>query len=75
MHISPSWIKVLSGYAVIELELLAVTWAIHNCNLFLARMQQFQVITDHHPLISILDFNEIQCCNTKDLFNAVQFHC
>ena len=38
-----------SRYAVIELELLAVTWAI-----------QFKVITDHHPLVSILN---TQCLN------------
>ena len=44
-----------SRYAVIELELLAVTWAISKCNIFLAGLQHFLVITDHHPLIPILN--------------------
>ena len=44
-----------SRYAIIELELLAVTWAISKCNIFLAGLQHFHVITDHHPLIPILN--------------------
>ena len=40
---------------IIELELLAVTWAISKCNIFLAGLQHFHVITDHHPLIPILN--------------------
>ena len=44
-----------SRYAIIELELLAVTWAIHKCDLFLAGLPHFTVVTDHHPLISILN--------------------
>lgn len=42
-------------YATIELELLAVMWAIHKCNIFLAGLPHFTVVTDHHPLISILN--------------------
>ena len=42
-------------YAVIELEMLAVSWAIAKCRLFLAGLQHFQIITDHNPLISILN--------------------
>ena len=41
-------------YAIIELELLAVCWAIVKCHKFLAGLQHFQVITDHNPLIPIL---------------------
>ena len=44
-----------SRYAIIELELLAVTWVISKCNIFLAGLQHFHVITDHHPLIPILN--------------------
>ena len=43
-----------SWYAVIELELLAVAWAITKCKLFLAGLPHYTVITDDHPLISIL---------------------
>ena len=42
-------------YAVIELEMLAVSWAITKCRLFLAGLQHFHIITDHNPLISILN--------------------
>ena len=44
-----------SCYATIELELLAVTWAITKCRVFLAGVQHFLVVTDHNPLIPILN--------------------
>ena len=45
-----------SGYAIVELEILAVT---SICHLFLAWLQHFQVITDHNPLIPILDHHHL----------------
>jgi hypothetical protein len=39
-------------YSVIELELLAVSWAITKYKIFLAILPHFSVVTDHHPLIS-----------------------
>ncbi len=50
----------VSRYAVIELELLAITWVIQKYQIFLAGMPHFQIITDQHPLISILN---TQCLN------------
>ena len=44
-----------SHYAIIELELLVVAWAIKKCNVFLAGLQHFSVITDHNPLVPILN--------------------
>ena len=44
-----------SRYAVIELELLAVSWAIIKCKIFLAGLPHFTVVTDHHPLVPILN--------------------
>ena len=44
-----------SCYAIIELELLAVAWAVAKCNMFLAGLQQFSVVTDHNPLVPILN--------------------
>ena len=44
-----------SRYAIIELELLAVSWAIIKCNLFLAGLPHFTVVTDHYPLVPILN--------------------
>ena len=37
-----------SKYAVIELECLAVAWGIEECNIFLAGIEHFTVITDHN---------------------------
>ena len=44
-----------SRYATIELELLAVTWAARKCHLFLAGLPSFEILTDHRPLIPILN--------------------
>ena len=48
-----------SRYAVIELELLAVSWAIVKCNVFLAGLPHFVVVTDHHPLVPILNSHRL----------------
>ena len=48
-----------SRYAVIELEMLAVTWAVMKCKMFLNGLQTFQVITDHNPLIPILNTHRL----------------
>ena len=44
-----------SRYAIIELEMLAVSWAINKCRVFLAGLPHFAILTDHHPLIPILN--------------------
>ena len=48
-----------SRYAVIELECLAVAWAIKKCHLFLAGLDHFTIITDHNPLIPILNSHRL----------------
>ena len=48
-----------SRYAIIELELLAVAWAIMKCRLFLAGLPHFRVITNHHPLVPILNTHRL----------------
>ena len=48
-----------SHYAIIELELLAVAWAVNKCRVFLAGLQHFSVITDHNPLIPILNHRRL----------------
>ena len=48
-----------SRYAIIELELLAVSWAIIKCNVFLAGLPHFAVLTDHHPLVPILNSHRL----------------
>ena len=48
-----------SRYAVIELECLAVAWAIKKCHMFLAGLSHFSVITDHNPLVPILNSHRL----------------
>ena len=49
-----------SRYATIELELLAVAWAITKCKMFLAGLQHFSVVTNHNPLIPILNSRRLE---------------
>ena len=66
-------------YVVIELDLLAVAWRVMKCNMFLCGLQHFQVITDHSPLLPILnsphldeiDNQRLQCLRTR--FMAYSF--
>ena len=44
-----------SRYAMVELELLAVVWAIHKCRIYLQGLPKFDVVVDHKPLESILN--------------------
>ena len=42
-------------YAMIELECLAASWAMDQCSQFLLGLPLFSLITDHKPLIPILN--------------------
>ena len=42
-------------YAMIELECLAASWAMKQCRQFLEGLPTFELITDHRPLIPILN--------------------
>lgn len=42
-----------SRYATIELELLAIAWAMEKCHYYLMGHKGFKVITDHRPLLGI----------------------
>jgi transposase InsO family protein len=44
-----------SRYAMIELECLAAAWAMRKCRQFLEGLPSFQLVTDHRPLIPILN--------------------
>ena len=44
-----------SRYAVVELELLAIVWALQKCRTFVMGLPHFEVVTDHKPLIPILN--------------------
>ena len=42
-------------YATIEKEMLGVTWSIRKCHKFFAGLPHFEVVTDHNPLLAILN--------------------
>ncbi len=44
-------------YAMVELELLAICWATNKCKMFIEGLPraQFEIWTDHAPLVPILD--------------------
>ncbi|XP_037779411.1 uncharacterized protein LOC119575951 [Penaeus monodon] len=42
-------------YATIELEMQAVVWAINKCKFYLRGLQHFSLMTDHRPLVPILN--------------------
>ena len=44
-----------SRYAVVELELLAIAWALQKCRTFVMGLPHFEIVTDHKPLIPILN--------------------
>ena len=47
---------------MVELEMLAVVWALGKCRVYLLGMKNFKIIVDHKPLESIIDkktLNEI----------------
>lgn len=44
-----------SRYAMIEIELLGIVWAVKKCRIFLQGLPHFEVVTDHRPLITILN--------------------
>ena len=44
-----------SRYAMVELELLAVVWAISKCRIYLQGLPKFELIVDHKPLECILN--------------------
>ena len=54
--------SVEKNYAVVELELLAIQWAVEKCRLYLAGLE-FLIITDHQPLLGILNRKNLDAIN------------
>jgi hypothetical protein len=44
-----------SRYAIAELELVAVEWAMRKCRLYLLGLPHFRLVVDHQALVTILD--------------------
>ena len=50
------------NYAVVELELLAIQWAVEKCRIYVAGTD-FTIITDHQPLLGILNRKNLDAIN------------
>ena len=48
---------------MVELELLAIQWAIQKCHLYVAG-SNFTVVTDHQPLLGISNGKNLDAINT-----------
>ncbi len=57
--------KAQKNYAPIELECLAIYWAITKCSFYLKGMNHFTVVTDHKPLVGYFKKNLDQIANEK----------
>ena len=56
-----------SRYAMVELELLAATWAVSKCRNYLLGLGHFDLWVDHQPLKSILDRQTLDCVENPRL--------
>lgn len=54
-------------YAMVELELLAATWAVAKCRNYLLGLKHFELWVDHQPLKSILDRQTLDCVENPRL--------
>lgn len=54
-------------YATIELEMLATVWAMHKCGYYLKGLQTFEHVTDHRPLIPILNHHTLDAVENPRL--------
>ncbi len=58
-----------SRYAMVELELLAVQWAMKKCHNYLFGLPRFELVVDHQPLVSILDKQTLDCVQNTRIQN------
>ena len=69
-----------SNYAMVELELLAVVWAMRKCRIYLQGLPSFELMVDHKLLKSILNIQTLNMVDNpriqrlKGKFNAFIFY-
>ncbi len=54
-----------SRYAMVELELLAVAYAMTECHNYLFGLPHFELVVDHQPLVSILNKKTLDCIDNE----------
>ena len=59
-----------TNYAVVELELLAIQWAIQKCRLYIVG-SNFMVITDHQTLIGIMNGKNLDAINNARIHHLM----
>jgi hypothetical protein len=52
---SRSVTKCQQNYATIELECMAIKWAVEKCDYYLRGISAFTVVTDHKPLLGVFN--------------------
>ena len=62
---SKSFTPAQQRYTTIELECLAIIWAIQKCEFFLKGLPTFTVATDHHPLVGTFAKNLADLTNPR----------
>ena len=62
---SKSFTPTQQRYATIELECLAIIWAIQKCEFFLKGLPTFTVATDHRPLVGTFSKNLAELSNPR----------
>ena len=58
------------NYAVVELELLAMVWAIRKCRIYLAN-RFFRVTTDHRPLVGLISKDSLDYLDNRRLVSLL----
>ena len=61
---SRSLTSAQTRYAVVELEMMAIQWAVEKCKYYLTGAN-FKVVTDHRPLLGIFSKNICDIENTR----------
>ena len=62
--------KAEVNHAMVELELLAVQWAVEKCRLYLTGTR-FTAIIDHQPLVSILNGQNLDAISNQRIQRIV----
>ena len=63
------------NYGMTSLELAGVYWALQKCKLYLLGLPSFEIITDHQPLVSILNsktLDEIENPRQQNMKEKIQ---
>ena len=62
---SKSFTPAQQWYATIELECLAIIWAVQKCEFYLKGLPNFTVATDHRPLVGTFSKGISKLTNPK----------